>query len=80
MIYNGDITPILKAVEHVKIDNDISNNEIAAKMGKSKQTVSNLLNGRQPNVTLETLYTLCQAIDCQLVIDIVPFDKKEYQD
>jgi len=74
MIYQGDIKPLLKMVDHVMIDKELSNNAIADSMGKSKQTVSNLLNGRSPNVTLETLYTLCQAIGCQLTIDIVPID------
>ena len=70
MIYKGDIKDIIKAIKHIKIDNDISNGDIAERMGKSKQTVSNLLNGRQPNLTLETLLSLCNAIDCDLVIDI----------
>lgn len=74
MIYQGDIKPLLKMVDHVMIDKELSNNAIADTMGKSKQTISNLLNGRQPNVTLETLLALCQAIGCQLVIDIVPID------
>lgn len=74
MIYQGDIKPLLKMVDHVVVDKELSNNAIADSMGKSKQTISNLLNGRQPNVTLETLLALCQAIGCQLVIDIVPID------
>lgn len=74
MIYQGDIKPLLKMVDHVMVDKELSNNAIADTMGKSKQTISNLLNGRQPNVTLETLLALCQAIGCQLVIDIVPIE------
>lgn len=74
MIYQGDIKPLLKMVDHVMVDKELSNNAIASTMGKSKQTISNLLNGRQPNVTLETLLALCQAIGCQLVIDIVPLE------
>lgn len=70
MLYNGDITEIIKAIEHIKIDYNISNNEIAERMGKSKQTVSNILKGRQPNMTLDTLLSLCNAIDCNLKIEI----------
>ena len=71
MIYDGNVTEILKTIEHVKIDKNISNNDIAVRTGKSKQTISNILKGRQPNMTLETLLTLCNAIDCDLIIDIV---------
>ncbi len=74
MIYDGDITPIIKTVKHIQVDLNLSNNDIADRMEKSKQTISNLLKGRQPNVTLETLHSLCQALDCQLEINIVPLD------
>lgn len=80
MIYQGDIKPLLKMVDHVMVDKELSNNAIAETMGKSKQTISNLLNGRQPNVTLETLLALCQAIGCQLMIDIVPIDTETDQE
>ena len=76
MIYNGNITDILKAIEHVKIDKSISNNDLAERTGKSKQTISNILNGRQPNMTLETLLMLCNAIECDLVIEIAPTKKE----
>lgn len=70
MIYNGDITEIIKAIEHIKIDYNISNNQIAEYTNKSKQTISNILKGRQPNMTLDSLLTLCNAINCDLIIDI----------
>ena len=70
MIYNGNIIDILKMIEHIKIDKDISNNDIALRMEKSKQTVSNLLNGRQPNMTLDTLLSLCHAVGCDLIIEL----------
>lgn len=74
MIYQGNINDIMKKIEHIKIDYDISNNDIAKSMGKSKQTVSNLLNCQTPNITLNTLLSLCDAMDCNLVIDIVRRD------
>lgn len=70
MIYNGNIMDIMKSIEHLKIDLEMTNNEIAAKMGKSKQTVSNLLNGQSKNITLDTLNNLCDAMGCDLIIDI----------
>lgn len=79
MIYTGDITGILKKIKHIMIDKNLNITILADNMNKSKQTISNLLNGRQPNMTLETLLALCEAMDCQLTIDIVPKDdtKKE---
>jgi DNA-binding Xre family transcriptional regulator len=76
MIYNNDINEIIKDIKHKMLDNNINNNDIAAIMGKSKQTISNILNGRQPNMTLGTLYELCKAIDCRLDISIIPIDNK----
>lgn len=70
MIYDGNINNIMKVIEHIKIDYDISNMDIAKGMGKSKQTVSNLLNGQTGNITLNTLVALCDAVGCELHIDI----------
>lgn len=70
MIYNGNIMDIMKSIEHLKIDLEMTNNEIAAKMGKSKQTISNLLNGQSKNITLDTLNNLCDAMGCDLIINI----------
>lgn len=74
MIYKGDIKPILKALEHIRIDHDISINNIADKSNKSPQTVSNFFKGRQPNATLDTLKMYCDAMDCDLIIDIAEHD------
>jgi len=71
MIYDGNINDIMKVIEHIKIDYDISNMDIAKGMGKSKQTVSNLLNGQTGNITLNTLVALCDAVGCDLHIDII---------
>ena len=79
MIYKGDIHELMKIIEHIKIDYDISNSDISKAMGKSRQTVSNLLNGQTANITLNTLISLCDAIDCDLVIDIVRRDQDEQE-
>lgn len=76
MIYTGNIIDIMKTIEHIKVDYDISNMDIAQSMGKSKQTVSNLLNGQSNNITLNTLLSLCNAVNSDLVIDIVPREKE----
>ena len=70
MIYSGDINDIIKMIKHIQVEYNMSNNDIAANLGKSKQTVSNLLNGRQTNITLDTLLNLCNAVDCELEINI----------
>ena len=70
MIYRGDINDIIKMIKHIQVEYNISNNDIADNLGKSKQTVSNLLNGRQTNITLDTLLNLCNAVDCELEINI----------
>ena len=70
MKYDGNIDDIMKVIEHIKIDHDIRNTDIAKGMGKSKQTVSNLLNGQTGNITLNTLVALCDAVGCDLHIDI----------
>lgn len=76
MIYTGNVIDIMKAIEHIKVDYDINNTDIAQAMGKSKQTISNLLNGQSNNITLNTLLSLCNAVKCNLIIDIVPREKE----
>lgn len=71
MKYTGNIHDLMKIIEHIKVDYNIANTDIAENMGKSKQTVSNLLNGQTSNITLNTLISLCNAVDCDLIIDIV---------
>lgn len=73
MRYNGDIMEIMKKIEHIKIDENITNKDISEKTGKSKQTVSNLLNGQSKNITLDTLKNLVDAVGYDLIID---FKKK----
>lgn len=73
MIYDNNVLDIMKKIEHIKIDNNITNNDIAKSTGKSKQTVSNLLNGQSKNITLDTLKNLVNAVGYDLIID---FKKK----
>ncbi len=70
MIYNNNIDDLMKQIKHIMIDKDIRQIDVAEKTGQNKATISNLLNCKSKNVTLDTLLMLCNAIDCQLEINI----------
>lgn len=74
MIYTDNIEAIMIKIKHIMIDKNIRQSDIVNKTGLSKGTISNLLNCRSKNITLDTLVTLCSAIGCQLDIDIIPDD------
>lgn len=76
MKYNGDINEIMKQIKHIMIDNDITQKDICNVTNWSKATVSNLLNGRTENPSLKIILQLCDAINCDFVIDIVPTNKE----
>ena len=67
--YNN-IENITNAIKHIMIDKEIKQKDIAIKTGLSKQAVSNLLNNRTENITLDTLKKLCDALECRIYIDI----------
>ena len=70
MLYNNNISELQRLLKHVILDTNIQQQEIAAKMNKSKQAVNKLLNDSNSNYTLNTLYQLCNALGCELHIDI----------
>lgn len=70
MIYKNNIQDIMKQIKHIMLDKDIRQADIVEKTGQSKGTISNLLNCKSKNITLDTLLMLCDAIDCQLEINI----------
>ena len=72
MIYNNNIDDIMKQIKHIMLDKDIKQTDIVSKTGQNKGTISNLLNCKSKNITLDTLLMLCNAIDCQLEINIKP--------
>jgi len=51
------------------LDKNISVKELAVKINRSQSATSGLL--RQNNISLDTLATICVAIDCTLHIDVV---------
>ena len=71
MKYTG-LKSVMLMISHIMLDNDIRQKDISNATGWSKQTVSNLLACRRDNVNIDTLARLCDAIDCDLIIDIQP--------
>lgn len=65
---------IILQIKHYMLDNNLKQKDIVSKTGLSKQTISNLLNGRNKNMTLDTLFMLLDALDCNLFISL---DKKK---
>lgn len=65
---------IILQIKHYMLDNNLKQKDIVSKTGLSKQTISNLLNGRNKNMTLDTLFMLLDALDCNLSISL---DKKK---
>jgi len=50
-------------------EQNIPRNDLAQRMGVSKAMVTKLLRGN-PNMTLKTMVTISQAINCELEVDI----------
>ena len=68
--YNGNIEDIMLLIKHKMLDNNISQKDICNITGWSKSTVSNLLNSRTENPSLKFILQLCNAINCDFIIDI----------
>lgn len=71
MIYNNT-KEILLYIRQYMIGKDISINELAQKMGKTHSAVSGLF--RQPNISLEKLNEICNALNLELEINMLPKD------
>ena len=69
-----DLKSVMIQVEHIMIDKDLRQKDISNATGWSRQTVSNLLACRRDTVNIDTLARLCDAIDCDLYIDVRPRD------
>lgn len=68
--YTGNIEPITTTLKHIMLDKNIKQKNISEYTGLSKQTISNLLNNRNDNMTLDTLKMLCDSIGLKLIIAI----------
>ena len=61
---------LILQIKHYMLDNKLKQKDIVVATGLSKQTISNLLNGRNKNMTLDTLFMLLNALDCNLSISL----------
>ena len=64
---------LILQIKHYMLDNKLKQKDIVARTGLSKQTISNLLNGRSKNMTLDTLFMLLNALDCNLSVSLNKF-------
>lgn len=78
--YNGDISEITLMLKHIMLDMDIKQKDLCNVTGWTKATISNLLNNRTENPSLKILLELCDAMGCDLIIDIIPRVKDEETD
>lgn len=74
--YNGNISDITLMLKHIMLDMDIKQKDLCNATGWTKATISNLLNNRTENPSLKILLELCNAMNCDLNIDIVPRTKE----
>lgn len=65
-----NLKEVMLKIEHIMLDNDIRQKDISNRTGWSRQTVSNLLACRRDNISIDTLNSLCNAIDCDLIIEV----------
>lgn len=73
--YEGNIADVTLMIKHIMLDMDLKQKDICNATGWTKATVSNLLNNRTDNPSLKVLMELCNAMDCDLIIDIQPKEK-----
>ncbi len=76
MIEYNNIEDVTLAIRHIMLDKDMRQKDICSATGLSKQSISNLLNNRTENITLDTLNKLCKAVGCKLSLDISDIDTK----
>lgn len=67
--YNN-IEDITNGIKHIMIDKNMRQKDLCNATGLSKQAISNLLNNRTENITLDTLDKLCKALGCKLSVVI----------
>lgn len=76
MIYK-DIDTIMLMIKHKMLDKGIKQKDIVRSTGYKTATISNLLNGRSKNVTLDTVVMLCHAIGCDLDINLIDIEDSD---
>lgn len=71
MIYNNNLDVLMSQIKTGITKQGLSQKQVADNMGLSTPTVSNLLNARSDNITLDTLWKLCTAAGYDLEINLV---------
>lgn len=74
MIYDGNSDKVIDLIKYRMIDYRKQQKDIVNATGLNKGTVSNFLGYKSSNPSLDTLKMYCDAIDCDLIIDIVRRD------
>ena len=62
-------------VQKALIDRHMKEKDLAEKMGKSQKNLSNFW--KQDNHTLSTMQSFADALDCDLVISLVPKEQTQ---
>lgn len=65
-----DNEDLRKELKKAQIDNDITAKSVCDKMGVLPQSYQKLIN--KVNFSFADMKRICDAMDCDLVIDIVP--------
>ena len=76
MRYDGNTDKVIDLIKHAMVDTRTQQKDIVEKTGLNKGTISNFLNYKSSNPTLDTLRMHCNAMGCDLIIDIVPRTKE----
>ena len=77
MKYDGNADKVIDLIKHAMIDTRIQQKDIVEKTGLNKGTISNFLNYKSSNPSLDTLKMYCDVMDYDLIIDIQPKEKIE---
>lgn len=66
---------IIKLINMIMVDMEFKKIDIVSKVGFSEGTVRNILNPNyrpDSSITIDQLATICDAIDCEVVLEIRP--------
>ncbi len=74
MIYDHNLDKVINHLQHLMLDDDIKQIDIAKAAGLTQATVSNILNMRRNNITLDTLQSIANAIGYDIDITFVKRD------
>lgn len=73
MIKYIDNTELKKEIKKTIIDNNYTQKEIADRLGMLPQTYNTLINKK--NFSFADMQRICDAMGCDLYIDVVPREK-----